>query len=413
MLFIRNVMTNMDKDGTIRHYRDGVLHNDNGPSVIYTNGFKAYYTDGDLTSATDQNGLTYLISTKTDIEFPDGSRYRKRGNFITYIMNGLYHNDYGYAFKDYDEGIAIWFNRGQEIKRQYITKPTPNPNRSDLNEDGTEDDYENDILVRKHGPDGSIDFYDASGDVSRRQDSKGIIWILDTDGYWIKETKPKTTPKITLDTDNDGYVFSVELDSNTYSVRVSNNLVEHTKNGKFHRDHDLPARKTETSWEYYKDGTLIKKSPALDKPPSIGTLVNRQILASKIKDMPDVTQETIDELTMGFLEDELQGFYVIQQFEKVLEATLEPLDWFKLRKAKSYLPQCTHRLSELLEKNPSEDNLDVAIDIFNRIDGIWREYAAYNNIASKQSFVQRVYNRAVKDSFSDEFLAKLFKFLMG
>lgn len=63
--FILQQKTNMviDKDGTIRYYKNGKLHNDNGPAIEYVNTAKAWLINGQF-HRKDGPAIEYVNGSK-------------------------------------------------------------------------------------------------------------------------------------------------------------------------------------------------------------------------------------------------------------------------------------------------------------------------------------------------------------
>ena len=63
--FISEEKTNIeiDKDGTIRYYKNGKLHNDNGPAIEYVNTSKAWLINGQF-HRLDGPAVEYLDGSK-------------------------------------------------------------------------------------------------------------------------------------------------------------------------------------------------------------------------------------------------------------------------------------------------------------------------------------------------------------
>ena len=78
----------VDDLGTTRHYKNGVLHNDNNPAVEYYDGSKYWFTDGDL------DRIEYVSGTKT------------------YWKNWKMHRENGPAI-EYEDGFCCWYYDGE------------------------------------------------------------------------------------------------------------------------------------------------------------------------------------------------------------------------------------------------------------------------------------------------------------
>ncbi len=441
-------MTTLDLAGTMRHFENGLLHNKTGPAVIYSNGFRAYYNKGVLIEAIDQDG--FVLSPNFGFEFPDGVNYRRRNFMETYTKDCRYHNDNGPAVIDHAGDIRIWYNNGKEIKREKFqptefqlifqeteTKETETKETSKETETketetketetketetketetketketeySTIEYYENG--VHTHGPDGSIKFFDKNHHCVKLQHPDGTIYELDTDGYW-NVTFPKTqVPKISFDVVGNLQRFTAIIGNDTYTVEVSPNTVEYRKNNQLHRDHDLPARKTKTTWEYYTNNNLIKQEQSLD-PPIKQVLVNRNVLESQIGNMPNIDQEFIDHFTLNALSDydALENFRYMYQSNKVRHRNIDFDTWSKLES--HWMDAYIQDIAEILDSESNEQQLAQVIDIFIGSNKFWQKYASHKHIASKQLFVQSLYNKAVSGNYSNDFKAKLLTCLM-
>lgn len=408
-------MSFVDMSGNkMRHFENGLLHNKNGPAVVYNNGFKAWYINGELINAIDQDG--FVLSLDFGFHFPDGIHYRKRGGLEMYTKNWVYNNDDGPAMIDHFTGTRVWFIDGKETKRETFTpdfKPDqiPDPvNEKIHSPDGTIEYYQRGILVSKHDQDGSVNFFDEHGTCIKKLHPKGHRYELDSDGYWNVTFAAK--PSISFDVDGDTYMFTTTINNDVYTVQVTPESVVYRKNDKIHRDHDLPARKTKTSWEYYNNGKLIKQHTALDQPLSVAkTLVNRKVLESKIKHMPSVDQDFLDDIALEALTNKLEAIYVIQQFILVLNNKLSFDEWVKINPTLAYLDACCGKIIEFLATDSSESRLSKVLECFITSEAIWRKYANLNLI-TKPVFVQRLYNKALQNNFSNDFKAKLLTFQM-
>ena len=81
-----------DKDGTITYRNaDGKLHNENGPAIVCTDGYKFYYINGELHNP---HGPAVV--------YPDG--------YKAYCMHGRLHNAHGPAVTCADGHKEHWIN---------------------------------------------------------------------------------------------------------------------------------------------------------------------------------------------------------------------------------------------------------------------------------------------------------------
>lgn len=55
----------VNENGTIRYYKDGKLHREDGPAVIWTNGDKWYYLNGK--QMTKEQYTTYVIGVMSGV----------------------------------------------------------------------------------------------------------------------------------------------------------------------------------------------------------------------------------------------------------------------------------------------------------------------------------------------------------
>jgi len=93
-LFKKNKFNGIQKDpyGTIRHYKDGALHNDDGPAIIYQNGDVCWYVNGREHRidgpAIDWSGHEeWMINGKHHRE--DGPAYEEKNRkYFEYWING-------------------------------------------------------------------------------------------------------------------------------------------------------------------------------------------------------------------------------------------------------------------------------------------------------------------------------------
>lgn len=90
-------------DHSVRYFKDGQLHRDDGPALEYANGDKAWYRDGQLHR---DDGPA--------VELPNGDREWYRDNQL--------HRDDGPAIERID-GYKAWFRHGLPI----ASMPSPLP----------------------------------------------------------------------------------------------------------------------------------------------------------------------------------------------------------------------------------------------------------------------------------------------
>lgn len=77
-------------DGTVKHYLNDFLHNDNGPAVIYDSGTREWYQHGQL-------------------HRKDGPAVEHYNNIKEWYLNGQLHRDNGPAIEGKDN---LWFQHG-------------------------------------------------------------------------------------------------------------------------------------------------------------------------------------------------------------------------------------------------------------------------------------------------------------
>jgi hypothetical protein len=89
-----------DKDGTRRHYRNGLRHREDGPAAIWLDGTQFWY----------RNGLRHREDGPTAI-YPGGYR--------AWYLNGHLHREDGPAII-YRDGSRAWFLDGKEVRMEDV-----------------------------------------------------------------------------------------------------------------------------------------------------------------------------------------------------------------------------------------------------------------------------------------------------
>ena len=79
----------VDKYGNKFHYKDDILHNEDGPAVIYVNGALEYWIEGELV---DEYRPAIINSDDT----------------VEYYVKGKPHSEYGPAVIRANGGVEYW-----------------------------------------------------------------------------------------------------------------------------------------------------------------------------------------------------------------------------------------------------------------------------------------------------------------
>lgn len=95
-----------DKNGHKFHFKDNVLHNEDGPAVIGSNGDKIWYINGKLHR---DDGPAVIYSDGDKVWYNKGNRHREDGPAVI-DSDGTkkwYINDKKYSFKDYCKELNL------------------------------------------------------------------------------------------------------------------------------------------------------------------------------------------------------------------------------------------------------------------------------------------------------------------
>jgi hypothetical protein len=381
-------------DGTVRHFRKDVLHRENAPAVIYTNGFQVYYNNGELKSIVHPNRSP--IQDPLKVAFPDGTRYQKHDDMVLYSKSSKYHNEHGPAFIDYKNHLKVWFIDGVETKRESFK---PKSTFDEFDQSGK--------LIRRTNPDGSIENF-TSDILVKKTYPDGKAYILDKDDFMLYQ-KP-TLPHISVDSTDGFIMFTAKINDDTYEVLISNNATEYLKNGARHRDHDLPAFKTKTSWEYYQDGKQLRSHQALDQPIALtnSSLVNRDVLAQRLGFEPSFDQPSLDDYVFASIETDMNEFRILNEFDDVLAGSTPAKSWLKQIINNFLMQHPINQLADRLKLDPTDQIVNVALDLFEN-KGFWGEYSRIKSL-NRITFVSNLYPST--RNYPDSTQSRLLNFML-
>ena len=111
----------VDSDGTTEWYKDSdrkTLHREDGPAVKLTNGYKAYYINGEL-HRMDGPAVEHPDGSKEyyingELHREDGPAFEDADGFKEYYINGKRHREDGPAF-EYPNGSKEYYLNGEHI----------------------------------------------------------------------------------------------------------------------------------------------------------------------------------------------------------------------------------------------------------------------------------------------------------
>lgn len=125
-----------EADGSKRLYKDGVLHNTEGPAVVYTNGAKEWWIGGERVQTrgsassfkvvTDENGTVYSSNENGKLDREDGPAIEYADGSTAWYKNGNQHRIGGPAIETSD-GLKQWYEEDQ-LHRDGDLPAVENPN---------------------------------------------------------------------------------------------------------------------------------------------------------------------------------------------------------------------------------------------------------------------------------------------